>query len=290
MIPLAYITQWRQISPWPDDTQVEQDLILSRIIVEIFSDLFLRKELAFRGGTALNKLFFKPAARYSEDIDLVRTGSGSIKPIIDRLHDCLNAWLGEPRTERTKNNFKLKYSFSPENSSKLKQNIKIEINTREIFSVYDRTIEKFSIKSSWFTGEAEVNTYQFEELIATKLRALYQRRKGRDLFDLWLALQVQGINLQKVIQAFQGYMKKERNVISRTMFEKNIDLKLKDSKFTNDIEALLSPKFKQRQSKILTTQNRFQLAAENGVILMTQGWSLEYAAEELKVKLLRYLV
>ena len=70
MIPLAQITQWRQIAPWADDMQVAQDLILSRILVDIFSDPFLKKELAFRGGTALHKLFFSPAARYSEDIDL----------------------------------------------------------------------------------------------------------------------------------------------------------------------------------------------------------------------------
>ena len=69
MIPMAYITQWRQVAPWPDDMQVEQDLILSRAIVEIFSNPFLSEQLAFRGGTALHKLFFSPAARYSEDID-----------------------------------------------------------------------------------------------------------------------------------------------------------------------------------------------------------------------------
>ena len=67
MIPLAQITQWRQTAPWSDDLQVEQDLILSRIIIEIFADPFLYQELAFRGGTALHKLFFTPPARYSED-------------------------------------------------------------------------------------------------------------------------------------------------------------------------------------------------------------------------------
>ncbi len=72
MIPIAQITQWRQIAPWSDDMQVEQDLILSRIILDIFSDPLLKNELAFRGGTALHKLFFQPAQRYSEDIDLVR--------------------------------------------------------------------------------------------------------------------------------------------------------------------------------------------------------------------------
>ena len=77
MIPMAYITQWRQVAPWSDDMQVEQDLILSRTIVEIFSNPFLSEQLAFRGGTALHKLFFTPAARYSEDIDLVRTAKST---------------------------------------------------------------------------------------------------------------------------------------------------------------------------------------------------------------------
>ncbi len=97
MIPIAQITQWRSIAPWPDDLQVEQDLILSRMLVEIFTDSFLHKELAFRGGTALHKLFFSPPARYSEDIDLVRTSKGAIKDIIDALRIRLEPWLGKPK-------------------------------------------------------------------------------------------------------------------------------------------------------------------------------------------------
>ena len=91
MIPLSQIIQWRQTAPWTDDMQVEQDLILSRAIVEIFS-------------------------------------------ILDRLS------------------------------------------------------KPFTVKSDWFNQNVEVNTFQLEELLATKLRALYERKKGRDAFDLWLAI------------------------------------------------------------------------------------------------------
>lgn len=69
MISSAYIREWRQSAPWTQDAQVEQDLILSRALVEIFSHLHLAKNLAFRGGTALYKLHLSQA-RYSEDIDL----------------------------------------------------------------------------------------------------------------------------------------------------------------------------------------------------------------------------
>jgi predicted nucleotidyltransferase component of viral defense system len=128
MISTANIMQWRKYAPWVDDTQVEQDLILSRAIVEIFSDPLLSQELAFREGTALHKLFFKPPTRYSEDIDLVRVNTGSIKHIVLALHNRLDHWLGKPRTQQNNASFKMRYHFNPEGSSQ-KQNIKIEINT-----------------------------------------------------------------------------------------------------------------------------------------------------------------
>lgn len=82
MIPLPYITEWRNKAPWQDDFQVEQDLIIERALVEIFSDPFLKERMAFRGGTALHKLYLSPAARYSEDIDLVQTSAEPIKDTI----------------------------------------------------------------------------------------------------------------------------------------------------------------------------------------------------------------
>ena len=76
MIPRDYITEWRALAPWVQDSQVEQDLVISRALVEIFSHPVLVDGLAFRGGTALYKLHLTPPARYSEDIDLVQTAPG----------------------------------------------------------------------------------------------------------------------------------------------------------------------------------------------------------------------
>ena len=85
MIPRPYIAKWQEHAPWREFSQVEQDLIISRALVEIFSDEFLRENLAFRGGTALHKLYLNPASRYSEDIDLVQIKAGPIKPIMERI-------------------------------------------------------------------------------------------------------------------------------------------------------------------------------------------------------------
>lgn len=98
MIPRRYIEEWREFAPWPENGQVEQDLIIERAIVELFADPFLNENLAFRGGTALHKLFLKPQARYSEDIDLVQIKPGPIKPILVRIREVLAPFLGTKRT------------------------------------------------------------------------------------------------------------------------------------------------------------------------------------------------
>ena len=89
MIQEKFIVEWQKIAPWLDMQMVEQDLIISRALVAIFSDDFLASRLAFRGGTALHKLYLSPQARYSEDIDLVQIQSESVGAILDKLREVL---------------------------------------------------------------------------------------------------------------------------------------------------------------------------------------------------------
>lgn len=179
MIPKDYILEWRTTAPWPQDVQVEQDLIVSRALVEIFQMPVLHDGLAFRGGTALYKLHL-PAARYSEDIDLVRTEPGPVKPIMDALHDVLNPWLGQPATKQNEGRVTFVYRLQSEDAPPLPMRLKVEINTRESFSVYGFTEIPFSVASRWFSGSCSIHTYELDELLGTKMRALYQRKQGRD--------------------------------------------------------------------------------------------------------------
>jgi hypothetical protein len=96
MIPRDYISEWRASAPWIQDSQVEQDLVISRALVDIFMHPLLSKSLAFRGGTALYKMHIKPAARYSEDIDLVQVTAEPIGPVLEALREKLDHWLGSP--------------------------------------------------------------------------------------------------------------------------------------------------------------------------------------------------
>lgn len=245
MIPQAYINEWQQIVPWKVKEQVEQDLIISRALVAIYSSDFLRERLAFRGGTALHKLFLQPQARYSEDIDLVQIRAESVGNTIDVLREVLD-FLGKPILKQKANNTTLIFKFETENEPKIILKLKVEINCREHFTVFGLQDLPFEVDSPWFKGKVNIVTFSLEELLSTKLRALYQRRKGRDLFDLWCALEQNQIDIEKVILSWKAYMKEEGNTISRSDFMTNMEAKLKDLDFKGDVFGLLRPEIERR--------------------------------------------
>lgn len=176
---------WQKHAPWRNIDQVEQDLILHAAIQAIFAEPFLAERLAFRGGTCLNKLFWKTPQRYSEDIDLVQINAENIGPTVNAIREALSDIFEKPpQWDRRRAAFRFHYAFVPENNQ-YAQRVKIEINTREHFCVAGHQHRVIRLDSPWRHGEADITTFSLEELLATKLRALYQRRKGRDLFDLW---------------------------------------------------------------------------------------------------------
>lgn len=240
MIPEAAITHWRNVAPWPQDAQVEQDLILCRALTEIFQDPALSKALLLRGGTALHKLLVKSSYRYSEDIDLVQAEAGPIGPVMSAIRARLDPVLGEPRRENNPDNVMLRYRMRSEISPVVPLRLKIEINTREHFTVYEPDIRPFEVQSPWFEGRAEVRTYALDELLGTKLRALYQRRKGRDLFDLWLGLETLGAEPKRVTAAFRKYLDSEGARITRRQFELNLKEKMESRSFGTDLRPLLA--------------------------------------------------
>ena len=241
MISQAAITHWRNVAPWPQDAQVEQDLILCRGLVEIFQDAALSKALLLRGGTALHKLLVTSPHRYSEDIDLVQVTAGPIGAILDAIRSRLDPIFGKPRRENNPGNVTLRYRMESEIPPVIPLRLKIEINTREHFAVFDTVRHPFSIQSPWYEGQAEVRTYSLDELLATKLRALYQRRKGRDLFDLWIGLGMKGADPARIADAFRKYMSAGGDKVSRREFEMNLEAKVALRQFNDDLRPLLAP-------------------------------------------------
>jgi predicted nucleotidyltransferase component of viral defense system len=189
----------------------------------------------FRGGTALHKLHLPAARRYSEDLDYVRSTAGGIGPILDRLKD-IGRSAGFAANSQMGQHPKVVWRTIAESGSPLR--VKVEINTHERSPALPLAHLLFQVESAWWSGQAKVATFQPPELVATKIRALYQRSKGRDLFDLWLAMTTLKLDPHDVLSAFAPY---RPDGLTRPRAVANLRAKLADQQFRNDLTPLAAP-------------------------------------------------
>ncbi len=237
MIPSAFITEWRARVPWPESHQVEQDLILSRLMVEIANNELLGGELVMRGGTCLHKLHLPKPYRYSEDLDYVRRTAGPIGPYLDQLRTIADgAGLSVSHVDR--GGQMVHMILDAEATDPHGQiRIKIETNIAETTPFTAPTTIDHAVASRWWSGEAPIPTFVLDEMMSTKLRALYQRRKGRDLFDLWLVLTSGEMTPAEIVGGLDHYMRKD--VFTYPQLRLNLLEKLADASFCADLASLV---------------------------------------------------
>ena len=234
MIPAAAVSEWALSHPWATQTQVEQDLLLSRAICAIAEHPYLGNELVFRGGTALHKLHLPEPLRYSEDLDYVRASPGGIGPLTGALQD-VGRDLGFDVKTRISIHPKVYWLGVSETGLPLR--LKIEVNTHERSPALPHVRRAHRVHSRWWSGQAEVLTFEPAELVATKIRAIYQRSKGRDLFDLWLALERLGLDPDRILAAAEPYV--PPGLTSQTAVA-NLKGKVGDLKFREDLIPLVT--------------------------------------------------
>jgi predicted nucleotidyltransferase component of viral defense system len=239
LIPVAYLHEWSAHAPWPDLGQVEQDLIICRALCDLFNSEALAGKIAFRGGTAIHKLLFAHPLRYSEDIDLVQTTAEPIGPTVDAIRAALS-WLGKCGRGQAAHSMHLTYKFSPEAEGTGQLKLKVELNTREHENLFGLRTYPFEVASSWYSEKTGIVSFEPEEVFGTKLRALLQRHKNRDLFDLNQALMQLALDPDKIIECFEHYLALERKTISRANAERRMLKKLNQS-LVEDIAPLLPP-------------------------------------------------
>jgi predicted nucleotidyltransferase component of viral defense system len=237
LIPASYIQEWSNKAPWPTSQQVEQDLIISRALCDLFNAPALADKIAFRGGTAIHKLLFKQPLRYSEDIDLVQTQAEQIGATASAIREALS-WLGDCKREQAGHSMHFVFRFAPEAQPDTTLKVKVEINTREHDSVLGIRQYSFAVENAWYRGKTNIASFAPEELFGTKLRALLQRRKNRDLFDLYMGLQQLSMNPETLLDCFDHYLALEGKPITRANAEQRMLEKLTRS-LTEDIAPLL---------------------------------------------------
>ncbi len=237
MIPAAFITEWRAGVPWPESYQVEQDLILSRLMVEIAGNELLGGELVMRGGTCLHKLHLPRPYRYSEDLDYVRRTAGPIGPYLDQLRevaDHVGLSVSQVQSARQMVHMILGAEATDPHGQ---IRIKIETNIAETTPFKTPITIHHAVASRWWNGAAPVSMFVLEEMMSTKLRALYQRRKGRDLFDLWLVLTGDEATPAEIVGGLEHYM--QEKVFTYPQLRLNLLGKLADADFRADLASLV---------------------------------------------------
>jgi predicted nucleotidyltransferase component of viral defense system len=261
MIQQTHLTAWQSHAPWPKRSQIEQDLRLSRGVAAIFSDSVLREHLAMRGGTVLHKAHLAPAARYSEDIDLVLVKPMETEILDQHLRRVLQPTLGNPTDSRIADAWlairnvlrpskllRTLYKFVPLGLAR-EETIKVEVNLNEISSLYplvDVSIALLDDEGELVTASAR--SYDINEMLGTKMRALMQRQQGRDLFDLFHAWQMSAQGAAKhtvdgalTARAFNWYLEQEGTSMGSVEANAALDDRLRNKRFCNDTATLLRP-------------------------------------------------
>jgi len=242
--------------PWPELYQVEQDLLLSLAMRAIFEDRFLAEQVAMRGGTVLQKVHLAPAARYSEDIDLVAVGDRPESHIIKALTRVLRPVLGKEKSSAwaflrlaVRNAAKpsriLRCVFKVPSVSAPGRELAIEVEANVSERVPKYALQRLGFEVG-FRGQffqTTIVSYSINEMLGTKLRAMFQRKKGRDLFDLYWALTSRSalpVSIDEVVDAFLHYMREEETEVPRAEFVTHLRSCLGDQAgFCTDMYPLL---------------------------------------------------
>lgn len=256
MIPITRqdILAHQRVVPWAAQYQVEQDLLLCQAMVALFEDDFLNSQIAMRGGTLLHKAHLAPASRYSEDIDLVVVGDRPEDHIRLAIRRVLMDVLGAPKTSawealklalrnavQPSRVLRMTYSLPSIIEPGRSLDIVVEVNVTE--RIPHRAVVEipFSFPFREKTIQTRLKGYDIHEMLGTKMRAMFQRKRGRDLFDLYWALTKSSnpVDPAAIIESFQHYMKQEGTTAGRAEFIAILESHLKDRGFCTDMEPLL---------------------------------------------------
>lgn len=237
MIPRPALTQWRRQAPWQTDLQVEQDLLLSTLAILVADHHYLGDRLVWRGGTCLHKLHLAAPWRYSEDLDYVlHDENPDHGKVADALREVVaDIGMGVHHSEVTPTRVNV-YADTEATIGGASIRVKFEINCADAQPVLDLVRLPHAVASRWRSESADVLTFQAPELIGTKLRALAQRRKGRDLSDMWLARRELAIDDTDLAVAGHHYLDHEG--IEPALLRQQLAMHTTDRDFTHDLDLL----------------------------------------------------
>lgn len=236
------IRTWADENDVPDLTLAELDYRLGHALQAIYADPFLRNRLYLKGGTALNKFYIPNQGRLSVDLDFNVVGprdqvleertqfSQRVMKVLgeqDSSYDFTYRWRYEQATV---------YARYLPLTGAAQQRLKVEISFIERVAIMGR--DEQILPGYIFEDPVVVNTYFLEELTSTKLRALHDRKKGRDIYDLFHIAEFD-LNRAAVRKMVLYYFYRANKVFSYPSFVDNIEQKIARRGFRDDVRGLI---------------------------------------------------
>lgn len=209
--------------------------------VLLSSDITSQVYAISKGGTALNKIFFKGVQRFSEDLDFDaffadRQSVSSMieflkKNVISILSDSYS--LERPRMMRQVVRFPCKFT----NEMGRPNQVFCEFN---LFAAHVGKELIASAKSDIINEikPVKVRVYSFDTLMAKKLKTFYERAEGKDIYDLYYGLK-QTRDKRQLIRSLKAVLKAEH--ITYDDFVQGFEQKIKDTDSIRRVHASTNP-------------------------------------------------
>ena len=175
---------------------VEKDYVIGWVLWGIGANPRLSEDWAFKGGTCLKKCYIE-TYRFSEDLDFTVLPGGMIEPsdlhhVLQDVLDRINQEAGvdfsrrEPRLRLRPNGTSLQghiYYTGPLGAPQI-ASLKLDLTTAETV-VRPTVLQDIDHQyPDQLPAPATVRCYGFEEVFAEKLRAMGERLRPRDLYDI----------------------------------------------------------------------------------------------------------
>ena len=180
---------------------VEKDFVIS-VILMLISKLpeFSRysDKMVFRGGTCIKKVFFPKETRFSEDLDFANLTPEESSSFLQEVNHLIGRNLGVTTFERSETEYKNEsgLDFILYYTSLLQQRNHITFNLSTASPIEQVKRMKVDV-SPFFRKSPNVLCMTLKEIVSEKMRALLQRKKPRDVFDVWFLIHEKGIKLDK---------------------------------------------------------------------------------------------
>jgi len=217
-------------SVWLGEKQKAQLSILRDLLINIFKR---NNGIVFKGGTAA--AFFYGSERFSEDLDFSVDSEeaylridGAIEDISAKgKYEIVNDWESEIESNGKLRRYLLRFKYGVEESI----NIHIDCSIEEV------VLEPEQVVLSNGYDVAKILVMKKEEMLAEKVRAIYTRHKGRDLYDLYFLAVV----LKTVISIGLIHDKFKRYGVAERFSSKSFNRRIEELRpYWNDLRGLVN--------------------------------------------------